>query len=153
MEKKVISYLPSPNHKADTPNQSQSIDIAVVTEAQNDIPVTVTLNDRSLAVIGYFSLSMEVKPKIQLGDIVLIKLVQEGAWILGVGMSFDTPDRASFYMKDDNLYIEAKGSVVLKNEHATIELTKAGTILIDGENVRTVAEQTLTLLGGKVIVN
>ena len=154
MEKKVISYLPNPNHKADTPNQPYStVSIAVVTEVQNNSPLTVTLNDVNYAVIGYFSLTQDIKPNIKLGDIVLINPVPEGAWILGVGMSFDAPDRASFYMKDDNLFIEAKGSVVLKNEHATIELTKAGAIRIDGKDVRTVAKKTLTLLASEVKVN
>ena len=151
MNKKVISYLPYPYHKADTPNKLQGE--AVVTEVQNNIPLTVTLNDISLAVVGYYSMTPWFVPNFKLGDNVLVTAVPGGVKIVGVDMSFEESARVSLSVDGDNLVIEAKGSVVLKNEHATIELTKDGAIFIDGENVRTVAEQTLTLLGGKVLVN
>lgn len=151
MDKKVVSYFPTHKRETDTPNLQPSI--AIVTKIQNDIPVSVTLNEISMDVIGYLSLLPGMMPNISLGDKVLISTVQEGVLIHGVVMPVDAKARASFGLKGDTLVIEALGSVLLKNEHATIELTQAGAILIDGKDVRTIAEQTLTLLGGKVEMN
>ena len=151
MEKKAVSHLPSHRNEADTPSQQDHH--AVVTDVQNNIPITVKLNDVNVPVLGYYTMTTEFMPTIKLGDNVLVKIAEAGAYIVAIRMKFDAPARVRFSVKDDNLVIEAKGSVLLKNEHATIELTKDGAIFIDGQNVRTVAEQTLTLLGGKVLMN
>ncbi len=151
MDKKIVSYLPTQKQKTDTSNFQPSI--ATVTKILNNIPVSVTLNDVSLEVTGYLSLLPGIVPNISLGDKVLISTVQEEVLIHGVVTPVDAKARASFGLKGDTLVIEAQGSVLLKNEHATIELTQAGAILIDGKDVRAIAEQTLTLLGGKVEMN
>jgi hypothetical protein len=68
-------------------------------------------------------------------------------------MNVDTPARASFGFVEGKLVIEAQGAVVLKSGNATVELTEAGAIRIDGKDVRTVAKKTLTLLGAHVNLN
>lgn len=151
MKKNVLSYIPSHHNEADTPNQL--LCIAEVTEMHNSIPVSVTLNNHRYNVAGYLSLMPGIVPSVSLGDNVLISSVAEGVLIHGVVMPVDAPIRASFGIKEDKLVIEAQGAVVLKSGNATVELSEAGAIRIDGKDVRTVAKKTLTLLGGRINLN
>lgn len=151
MKKNVLSYITSHHNEADTRNQLLSI--AEVTEMHNSIPVSVTLNDHRYNVAGYLSLMPGIVPSVSLGDKVLISSVTDGVLIHGVVMPVDAPIRASFGIKEDKLVIEAQGAVVLKSGNATVELTEAGAIRIDGKDVRTVAKKTLTLLGGRINLN
>ena len=154
----VLTFVPSPSRDTDTLNQA--LNIAVVSEMQNNIPVSVTLNEQHYHVAGYLSLMAGLVPSVNLGDKVLISAVAEGVLIHGVVMPVDAPVRASFGFKEDKLVIEAQGAVLLKSGNSTVELTEAGAIRIDGKDVRTVAQEvrtvayeTLTLLGGKVNLN
>jgi len=151
MNKNVLTYLPSQSHEAEVPNKLLSI--AVVTDIQNNIPVSVMLNELSYNVVGYLSLMPGIVPGVSLGDKVLISAVAEGVLIHGVVMNVDAPARASFGFVEGKLVIEAQGAVVLKSGNATVELTEAGAIRIDGKDVRTVAKKTLTLLGASVNLN
>jgi hypothetical protein len=151
MKKNVLTYLPSQTQEADAP--SNLLSIAVVTDMQNNIPVSVMLNDLSYNVVGFLSLMPGIVPGVSLGDKVLISAVAEGVLIHGVVMNVDTPARASFGFIEGRLVIEAQGAVVLKSGNATVELTEAGAIRIDGKDVRTVAKKTLTLLGARVNLN
>jgi hypothetical protein len=151
MKTNAVTYLPSQSIEADTPNTLLSI--AVVTDMQNNIPVSVSLNEKSFNVVGYLSLLPGIVPGVSLGDKVLISSVQNGVLIHGVVMDVDTPARASFGFIGNKLVIEAQGAVVLKSGNATVELTEAGAIRIDGKDVRTVAKKTLTLLGAHVNLN
>jgi len=151
MKKNILTYLPSQSHETEAPNKLLSI--AVVTDMQNNIPVSVMLNELSYNVVGYLSLMPGIVPGVSLGDKVLISSVQDGVLIHGVVMNVDTPARASFGFVEGKLVIEAQGAVVLKSGNATVELTEAGAIRIDGKDVRTVAKKTLTLLGAHVNLN
>jgi hypothetical protein len=151
MNKNVLTYLPSQNQEANVP--ANLLNIAVVTDIQNNIPVSVLLNEVSYNVVGYLTLMPGIVPSVKLGDKVLISSVQDGVLIHGVVMDVDTPARASFGFVDNKLVIEAQGAVVLKSGNATVELTEAGAIRIDGKDVRTVAKKTLTLLGAHVNLN
>lgn len=151
MKKNVLTYLPEQNRAADVPEKLLSI--AVVTEMQNSLPVSVTLDELSYNVAGYLSLVPGIVPGVNLGDKVLVSAVQDGVLIHGVVMPVDAPARASFGFVENKLVIEAQGAVVLKSGNATIELTEAGAIRVDGKDVRTVAKKTLTLLGAHVNLN
>ena len=151
MKNNVLTYLPSAPSQLDTP--SQPLSIAVVSEMQNSLPVSVTLNEQHYSVMGYLSQMPGIIPNINLGDKVLISSVEQGVLIHGVVMPLDAPARASFGFVNDKLVIEAQGAVVLKSGTSTVELTEAGAIRIDGKDVRTVAKKTLTLLGGRVNLN
>jgi hypothetical protein len=151
MNKNVLTYLPSQSHEAEAPNKLLSI--AVVTDMQNNIPVSVMLNELSYNVVGYLSLMPGIVPGMNLGDKVLISAVAEGVLIHGVVTDVDAPARANFGFVEGKLVIEAQGAVVLKSGNATVELTEAGAIRIDGKDVRTVAKKTLTLLGASVNLN
>ena len=94
-----------------------------------------------------------ITPSVALGDKVLISEVEEGILIHGVVILNDEPARASFGFKDGKLVIEAQGAVVLKSGNTTVELTEAGGIRIDGKDIRTTAENSLTLLASKVKIN
>ena len=94
MKKNVLTYLPSQAHKADAP--SNLLSIAVVTDMQNNIPVSVMLDDLSFNVVGFLSLMPGIVPGVKLGDKVLISAVAEGVLIHGVVMDVDAPARASF---------------------------------------------------------
>lgn len=151
MKNNVLTYLPTTTQQADAPNQH--LNIAVVSEMQNNIPLSVTLNEQHYSVMGYLSQITGIIPSFNLGDKVLVSAVEQGVLIHGVVMPFDAPARASFGFVNDKLVIEAQGAVVLKSGNSTVELTEAGAIRIDGKDVRTVARQTLTLLGGRVNLN
>jgi hypothetical protein len=151
MKINAVTYLPSQGSEADTPDTLLSI--AVVTVMQNNRPVSVSLNENTFNVVGYLSLMPGIVPGVSLGDKVLISSVQNGVLIHGVVMPIDTPARASFGFVENKLVIEAQGAVVLKSGNATVELTEAGAIRIDGKDVRTVAKKTLTLLGAHVNLN
>lgn len=151
MKNNVLTYLPSSAQKTDTP--AQQLSIAVVSEMQSSMPVSVLLNEQHYNVMGYLSQMPGIIPSIKLGDQVLISAVEQGVLIHGVVVPLDAPARASFGFVNDKLVIEAQGAVVLKSGNATVELTEAGAIRIDGKDVRTVAKETLTLLGGKVELN
>lgn len=151
MKNNVLTYLPSTAAQLDTP--SQPLSIAVVSEMQNNVPVSVTLNEQHFSVTGYLSQMPGIIPSINLGDKVMISAVEQGVLIHGVVMPLDAPARASFGFVGDKLVIEAQGAVVLKSGNSTVELSEAGAIRIDGKDVRTVAKETLTLLGGKVELN
>ena len=150
-KKNVLTYSTSKIREADAPNALLSV--AVVTDMQNEIPVGVSLNEASFNVVGYLSLTPGIVPAVSLGDKVLISPVQDGVLIHGVVMDVDTPARASFGFVDGKLVIKAQGAVVLKSGDATVELTEAGKIRIDGKDVRTKAQKTLTLQGGQVSLN
>ena len=147
----VLTFVPSPSRDTDTLNQA--LNIAVVSEMQNNLPVSVTLNEQHYHVAGYLSLMAGIVPSVNLDDKVLISAVAEGVLIHGVVMPIDAPIRASFGFKDDKLVIEAQGAVLLKSGNATVELTEAGNIRIDGKDVRTVARKMLTLLSSKINLN
>ena len=151
MNDNVVINFPSTSSEADVTRQL--LEIAVVTELQNNQPVSVTLNDHSLNVIGNLSLLSGIVPSVNLGDKVLISSVQDGVLILGVVTPRGAPVRASFSFVGDMLVIEAQGAVALKSGKATVELTKAGEIRIDGKNVRTKAQKMLTMLAGIVKLN
>ena len=151
MKKNTLTYLPAQSHETEAPNKLLSI--AVVTDMQNNIPVSVMLNELSYNVVGYLSLMPGIVPGVSLSDKVLISSVQDGVLIHGVVMPVDAPARASFGFVEGKLVIEAQGAVVLKSGNATVELTEAGAIRIDGKDVRTVAKKTLTLLGAHVNLN
>jgi len=151
MKNNVLTYLPSSAQQADTP--AQPLSIAVVSEMQNSMPASVLLNEQHYSVIGYLSQLPGIIPCINLGDKVLISAVELGVLIHGVVMPLDATARASFGFVNNKLVIEAQGAVVLKSGNSTVELTEAGAIRIDGRDVRTVAKETLTLLGGKVELN
>ena len=109
---------------------------------------------------SYLSLMAGITPLINLGDQVFISAVEDGVVIHGVFTPIEAPTRASFGFKDDKLVIESQHAVILKSGDTTIELTEAGSIRIDGKEVRTkakevhtVAQKTLTLLGGTVNLN
>ena len=130
--------------------------IAVVTEVNGTQPVSVTLNDTRYPVTHYLSTLSGIAPSVKLGDQVLISAIagEDGVMIHGIMMLYtDKPSRSSISMQDDKLVIEAQGAVVLKCGRSTIELNEAGEIRIDGKDVRTVASDTLTLLGGNVNLN
>ena len=156
----VLTFVASPKHQTEPFNQT--FGIGVVSQISDTEParITVTVNETHYPVAGYISPLSGIIPSICLGDTVLVSAVGEGVWIHGVMMPVDAPARASFGFKDDKLVIEAQGAVMLKSGNATVELTEAGTIRIDGKDVRTVAQdvctvakETLTLLGGKVNLN
>ena len=151
MKNNILTYLPSTTQQVDAP--AQHLNIAVVSEMQNSIPLSVTLNEQRYSVMGYLSQMTGIIPSFNLGDKVLISAVEQGVLIHGVVMPFDAPARASFGFVNDKLVIEAQGAVVLKSGNSTVELTEAGAIRIDGKDVRTVAKKTLTLLGGRVNLN
>lgn len=151
MKNSALTILPSPSREAVTPPNPLSI--AVVTDMYDNLPVIVTLNELSFNVVGYLSLVPGIVPGVTLGDKVLVSPVQDGVLIHGVVMPIDTPVRASFGFVEGKLVIEAQGAVVLKSGRATVELTEAGAIRIDGKDVRTVAKKTLTLLGAHVNLN
>ena len=94
MNKNVLTYLPSQSHEAEAPNKLLSI--AVVTDMQNNIPVSVMLNELSYNVVGYLSLMPGIVPGMNLGDKVLISAVAEGVLIHGVVTDVDAPARANF---------------------------------------------------------
>lgn len=151
MSKNALTYLTSQISEADAP--SNLLSIAVVADIQNNIPVSVTLNEHGFNVVGYLSLVPGIVPAVNLGDKVLISPVQGGVLIHGAVMPIDTPARASFGFVENKLVIEAQGAVVLKSGNATVELTEAGAIRIDGKDVRTIAKKKLTLLGANVNLN
>ena len=151
MSDNVVINFPSTSSEADA--TKHLLEIAVVTELQNNIPISVTLNDHSLNVFGYLCLLDGIVPSVNLGDKVLISSVQDGVLILGVVTPRGAPVRASFSFVEDMLVIEAQGAVALKSGTATVELTKAGEIRIDGKNVRTKAQKMLTMLAGIVKLN
>ena len=127
--------------------------IAVVTRIKNHIPQSVALNGNNYPIAGYLSTQPTLAPGMKIGDEVYITMEKKGVLIHGIVMPPDAQVQASFTHVEGKLVIEAQGAVILKNGKATLELTEAGEIRIDGKNVRTVAEETLTLLGGKVELN
>ena len=163
----VLTFVPTTKHQTDPFNQT--FIVAVVSKVSDTEPasITVAVNEAHYPVAGYISPLAGISPSVSPGDTVLVSAVGEGVWIHGVMMPIDAPTRASFGFKDDKLVIEAQGAVVLKSGKATVELTEAGKIRIDGKDVRTVAEtvrtegndittlarEALTLSGGKVDVN
>ncbi|MBU0620629.1 MAG: hypothetical protein KJ795_02170 [Gammaproteobacteria bacterium] len=151
MNDSVVIDFPSKSSEADA--SQILLNIAVVSEIKNNVPVSVTLNDLSLNVVGYLSLLSGIVPGVNLGDKVLISAVQDGVLIHGVVTPIDASVRASISFVEDMLVIEAQGAVALKSGKATVELTKAGEIRIDGKNVRTKARKTLTMLAGEVKLN
>ncbi|MDO8989117.1 MAG: hypothetical protein Q7U91_05740 [Sideroxyarcus sp.] len=151
MNKNVLTYLPPQPSEADAPDTLLSV--AVVTEMHDNMPASVTLNGLSYNVVGFLSLMPGIVSGARLGDKVLISPVQDGVLIHGVVMPTGTPARASFGFVEGKLVIEAQGAVVLKSGSATVELSEAGEIRIDGKNVRTKAKKTLTLQGGQVSLN
>jgi hypothetical protein len=139
---------------------AQAYGIAVVTQVKNHIPQSVALNGNNYPVTGYLSTMPGIAPGMSIGDKVLISAVEEGVLIHGVVMPPDAPMQASFAYVEGKLVIEAQGAVILKSGKAMVELTEAGEIFIDGKDVRTVADdvrtvahESLTLLGGKVELN
>ena len=151
MKNNILTYQPASTPKAATP--AQELNIAVVIDMQNNIPQSVSFNEQHYSVMGYLSQMPGIVPSIKLGDKVLISSVEQGVLIHGVVMPLDAPARASFGFVNDKLVIEAQGAVVLKSGNSIVELTEAGAVRIDGKDVRTVAKESLTLLGGKVELN
>jgi hypothetical protein len=88
-----------------------------------------------------------------IGDKVYISIEEDGVLIHGIVMPPDAQVQASFTYVEGKLVIEALGAVILKSGKATVELTEAGGIRIDGKDVRTKAKKTLTLLGAHVNLN
>jgi hypothetical protein len=132
---------------------TQTHRIAVVTQIDNHILQSVALNGINHPVIGYLSTQPTHAPSIKIGDKVYITMEEDGVLIHGIVMPPNMQAQIRFTYVNGQHVIEAQGSVLLKNSKATIELTEAGEIRIDGKNVRTVAEETLTLLGGNVELN
>lgn len=134
--------------------------IAVITQVKNHIPQSVALNGNNYPITGYLSTQPAIGPGMRIGDRVYVSVEEAGVLIIGVVMLPDTQVQANFTHVEGKLVIEAQGAVILKSGTATVELTEAGEIFIDGKNVRTVAEdvstvahESLTLLGGKVELN
>jgi len=150
MNDNVVINFPAKSSEADTTNL---LNIAEVTQVKNRIPLSVALNGNNYPVTGYLSSMPGIAPGVSLGDKVLISMQEKGALIHGIVTPIDAPVMASFGYIEGKLVIEAQGAVILKSGKATVELTEAGEIRIDGEEVRTVAHESLTLLGGKVELN
>ena len=159
---KILSFTPKakPAPHQDAGTASQPSYIGVVTQVTGNMPSRVTIDQSNYTVVGYLSLMAGITPIINLGDQVFISAVEDGVVIHGVFTPIEAPTRASFGFKDDKLVIESQHAVILKSGDTTIELTEAGSIRIDGKEVRTkakevhtVAQKTLTLLGGTVNLN
>lgn len=159
----------SPAAGQDTDTLKQASGIAVVTQVKGNMATTVLLHDISYPVSHYLSVMQGITPIINLGDKVLVSVLagEGGVMIVGVMTPVDAEASASFGMKDGKLVIEAQGAVILKSGRATVELTEAGEIRIDGKDVRTVADSVrtegkevrtiakkkLTLQGSKIDLN
>jgi hypothetical protein len=163
LQNNILSFKPQaelPAPVADAALIAQAHRIAVVMQVKGNIPQSVALNGNNYPVIGYLSTMPGIAPGMSIGDKVLVSAVEEGVLIHGVVTPIDAPVQASFAYVEGKLVIEAQGAVILKSGTATVELTEAGGIRIDGKDVRTVAEdvrtvahESLTLLGGKVELN
>lgn len=149
----ILSFSSSLKQKS--PPFTQVLGIAEVTHISDTNParIVVIVNEQHYQVAGCISLMAGITPSVALGDKVLISEVDEGVLIHGVVMLNDEPARASFGFIDDKLVIEAQGAVVLKCGNSTIELTEAGGIRIDGQDVRTIAKNSLILLSSNVKIN
>ena len=149
----ILSFSSSLKQKS--PSFTQVLSIAEVTHISDTNPasIVVTVNEQHYQVAGCISLMAGITPSVALGDKVLISEVEAGILIHGVVILNDEPARASFGFIDDKLVIEAQGAVVLKSGNTTVELTEAGGIRIDGKDIRTTAENSLTLLASKVKIN
>lgn len=137
----------------ETAQIAQTHRIAVVTQINNHIPQSVALNGINHPIIGYLSTQPTLAPGMKIGDEVYITMEKNGVLVHGIVMPPDTQVQASFTYVGGQLVIEAQGAVLLKSGKSTVELTEAGEIRIDGKDVRTVAVETLTLLGGNVELN
>lgn len=152
----IIDFKAQPPASAahlETTAHEQMHSIAIVTQAENNIATSVKLNGHTFDVIGYLSPVPGIAPSMETGDHVLVSVAGDGVLILGVILPTDTPVRASFRIIEGKLVIEAQGAMTLKSGSATVELSEAGEIRIDGKDVRTKAKKTLTMLGGKVELN
>lgn len=152
---KPQTAAPAPEFAAhpETAILEQTHSIAIVTQVQNDMAKSVKLNGRLFDVIGYLSPMPGIAPCMETGDHVLISVAGEGVLIHGVILPTDTPVRASFRIIEGKLVIEAQGAMTLKSGSATVELSEAGEIHIDGKNVRTKAKKTLAMLAGEMKLN
>lgn len=148
---KPQAELPAPGEETAQNGHAQRI--AIVTQVKNCIPQSVELNGNNYLVTGYLSTLPGIAPGMKIGDKVYVSMEEEGALIHGIVMPPDAPVQASFAYVEGKLVIEAQGAVILKSGKATVELTEAGEIRIDGKNVRTKAKKTLTLLGARVNLN
>jgi hypothetical protein len=174
MEKPIANNVPvKPAAKAPISQNETSPSIppsiAVVSEIKNGMASRITLHDTSYPVLACLSALPGLAQQMQLGDRVLISPVagEAGVVILGFVMTASSPTLASLSLQNGKLVIEAQGALTLKSGTSTIELTAAGeihiagkkmrsvadSIRINGQNVRTVASDTLTLLGGNVNLN
>lgn len=113
----VINF-PAQSNEAEAPNEL--LGIAVVSDMQNNIPMSVMLNELSYNVVGFLSQIKGIVPSVKLGDKVFVSTVQDGVLIHGVVMPIDAPAMASFGFVEGKLVIEAQGPVVLKSDNATV---------------------------------
>ena len=161
MKQSNLTYLATQTiQESDSPESNQEKqtanlvhEIAVVTNVQNNLPVSVEINQQNYIVSGYLSPVSGMAPSAVIGDQVLVSLTQNGLLIHGVITPAGEPIRASFGFVEGKLVIEAQGAVLLKSGHSSIEMSEAGAIRIDGKNVRTVAKQVLTFLSSKINLN
>jgi len=168
----ILNFKPKAQASAagqDADTLKQTSGIAVVTQVKGNMAASVLLHDISYPVSHYLSVMQGITPIINLGDKVLVSVLagEGGVMILGVMTHVDAEASASFGMKDGKLVIEAQGAVILKSGRATVELTEAGEIRINGKDVRTVADSVrtegkevrtiakkkLTLQGSKIDLN
>jgi|GEM_PF-1816984 hypothetical protein len=147
---KPQAELPAPG---ETSQYGHAHRIAIVTQVKNHIPQSVALNGNNYPVTGYLSTLPAIAPGMNIGDKVYISIEEDGVLIHGIVMPPDAQVQASFTYVEGKLVIEALGAVILKSGKATVELTEAGGIRIDGKDVRTKAKKTLTLLGAHVNLN
>lgn len=153
-EPKAKALLASSDSSALNP-YTASHAIAVVSEIKNGLASHVTLHDTRYPVLAYLSALPGLAQHMQLGERVFISTVagETGVVILGFVMTASSPALASLSLQNGKLVIEAQGAVILKSGTSTVELSEAGEIRIHGQNVRSVASDTLTLLGGNVNLN
>lgn len=156
LKENILNFKPQAEQSApgkETTQNSHTHRIAIVTQVNDHIPQSVALNGNDYPVTGYLSTQPGIAPGMKIGDKVLVSAVEEGVLIHGIVMPPDAQVQASFTQVEGKLVIEAQGAVILKSGKATVELTEAGEIRIDGKNVRTKAKKTLTLLGAHVNLN
>jgi hypothetical protein len=151
MNDNAVINFPTKSSEAEAPHNL--LNIAEVTQVKDRIPQSVVLNGNNYPVTGYLSTTPGIAPGVSIGDKVLTSMEKEGVLIHGVVTPIDAPVMASFGYIEGKLVIEAQGAVILKSGTATVELSEAGEIRIDGKNVRTKAKKALTLQGGQVNLN
>ena len=127
--------------------------VLAVIESLSAARIQVRCDGRLIDIVGVMTLSLGLSPELRVGDKVLVAETSQGAVIQGLVQPLSETAGVHFRIEDGKLVLEAAHAVTLKCGAATVELTGAGTVRLNGKYIAAVSEGPHQIKGSIIELN